>query len=175
MDHRPFEEWLLNDVRLTQVQTLELREHLRSCPQCTALARGNFALRSAPVVAPADGFALRFQARLEAQRKAQRQQSLIGLVLLAFVGTGGLLWLLSPYLPYLALPPAELASLWISNLVYLALTARALSALGSTTLNVLGSLVPTYVWVLSMALLGGMAFLWIVSFRRIRKIVQSAA
>ncbi|HEY3311037.1 MAG TPA: hypothetical protein VGK00_05290 [Anaerolineales bacterium] len=175
MDHRPFEDWLLNDARLTQAQELELREHLRTCQQCTALARGNFALRSAPVIAPADGFALRFQARLSAKRKAQRLQSLIGLILLSFVGIGGFIWLLFPYFPYLALPPGELASLWISNLIYLALTARALSAIGNTILNVLGSLVPTYIWVLSLALLGGMAFLWTISLHRVRKTVQSAA
>jgi hypothetical protein len=175
MDHRPYEDWLLDDERLTPQQDRDLRLHLRNCPACNALERANLSLRSSAVIAPAEGFRLRFQVRLAAQSKLQRRRSLIGLSLLAVVGMGGLFWLLSPYLPYLALPPAQLASLWISNLVYLALTARALSALGNTFLNVLGSLVPAYVWVLSIPLLAGLGFLWTVSFRRIGKTAQSAA
>jgi hypothetical protein len=175
MDHRPYEDWLLNDERLTPEQDRDLRIHLRSCPECAALTRGNLALRSAPVTAPAEGFALRFQVRLAAERKVQRRRSLIGLFLMGVVGVGGLVWLLSPYLPYLMLPPTQLASLWISNLVYLALTARALGVLGNTLLNVLASFVPTYVWALSLALLGGTGFLWTFSVRRVVKYSQSAA
>ena len=175
MDHRPYEDWLLDDERLTPEQDRDLRIHLRSCPECAALSRANMALRSAPATAPAEGFALRFQVRLAAERKIQRRRSLIGLFLMVVVGVGGLFWLLSPYLPYLALPPTQLASLWISNLVYLALTARVLGVLGNTLLNVLASFVPTYVWALSMALLGGTGFLWTFSFRRVGKYSQSAA
>ncbi len=175
MDHRPYEDWLLNDERLTPEQDRDLRIHLRNCPECAALSRANLALRSAPVTVPAEGFALRFQVRLAAERKVQRRRSLIGLFLMVVVGVGGLLWLLSPYLPYLALPPAQLVSLWISNLVYLALTARVVGALGNTLLNVLASFIPTYVWALSVALLGGMGFLWTFSFRRVGKYSQSAA
>lgn len=175
MDHRPYEEWLLNDERLTPDQDRDLRVHLRNCPECAALARGNLALRSAPVTAPPAGFTLRFQIRLIAQRKVERRRSLIGLSLLAIVGMSSLFWLLFPYLSYLMLPPAQLASLWFGNLVYLAMTARAFGALGNTLLNVLVSLVPSYVWLLSMLLLGGTGFLWTVSFRRIGKLLQSAA
>ena len=174
MDHRLYEDWLLDDERLTPEQDRDLRIHLRNCPECAALARGNMALRSAPVTAPAEGFALRFQVRLAAERKVQRRRSLIGLFLMVVVGVGGLLWLLSPYLPYLTLPPAQLTSLWISNLVYLALTARVLGVLGNTLLNVLASFVPTYVWALFIALLGGTGFLWTFSIRRVGKYSQSA-
>jgi hypothetical protein len=175
MDHRPYEDWLLDDERLTPEQDRDLRIHLRNCPDCAALSRSNMALRSAPVTAPAEGFALRFQARLAAERKVQRRRSLIGLFLMAVVGVGGLSWLLFPYLPYLTLPPAQLASLWLGNLVYLALAARVVGVLGITLLNVLASFIPTYVWVLSVALLGGLGFLWTFSFRRVGKYSQSAA
>jgi hypothetical protein len=175
MDHRPYEDWLLDDERLIPEQERDLRIHLRNCPECAALARTNLSLRSAPVIAPAEGFALRFQVRLAAERKVQRRRSLIGLFLMVVMGVGGLLWLLSPYLPYLTLPPAQLASLWISNLVYIALTARALGALGNALLDVLASFVPAYIWALSIALLGGTGFLWTFSFRRVGKYSQSAA
>lgn len=175
MDHRPYEDWLLNDERLTAEKDRDLRVHLRNCPECTALARANMALRAAPATAPAEGFSLRFQARLRAQRRVQQGRSLFGLFLLAVVGAGGLFWLLLPYLPFLALPPAQLAGLWISNLVYIGLTVRAMGALGSSLLNVLASLVPVYAWALMMALGTGMGFLWTVSFRRIGKFAKSAA
>lgn len=175
MDHRPYEDWLLNDERLNPEEDRDLRVHLRNCPECAALARANLTLRSAPVTNPAAGFTQRFQSRLAEQRKIQWRRSLIGLSLLAIVGTISLFWIFLPYLPYLRLPPGQLASMWISNLVYLALTARALGALGITLLNVLASLVPPYAWALSMLLLGGMGFLWTVSFRRVGKFLQSAA
>lgn len=175
MDHRPYEDWLLNDERLATDQDRDLRIHLRNCPECAALARANMALRSAPVTASAAGFTLRFQARLAAQRKVQFRRSLIGLSLLGVVGMGGLVWLLLPYLPYLRLPPGQLAGLWISNLVYLALTVRALAAMGNALLNVLVTLIPAYVWAFSLLMLGGLGFLWTISFRRVSKILQSAA
>lgn len=175
MDHRPYEDWLLNDERLAPDQDRDLRIHLRNCPECAALAKANMALRSAPVTAPAAGFTLRFQARLVAQRKVQFRRSLIGLSLLGIVGLGGLVWLFLPYLPYLRLTPGQLAGLWISNLVYLALTVRALAALGNTLLNVLVTLVPPFAWAFSLLMLGGLGFLWTISFRRAGKILQSAA
>ncbi len=175
MDHLPYEGWLLNDEHLTPEQDRNLRVHLRNCPACAGLERANLALRSAAVTAPAAGFSLRFQTRLATQRKLEQRRSLIGLFLLVVVGAGGLLWLALPYLPFLALPPTQLASLWISNLVYIGLTTRALGLLGSSLLNVLASLVPGYVWVLTMALCGGTGFLWTVSFRGVGKFAKSAA
>ena len=175
MDHRPYKDWLLNDERITPDQDRDLRVHLRNCPECAALARANLALRSAPVTAPAPGFALRFQTRLQAERKVQRRRSLLGFSVLAVVGISGVFWLLFPFLPYLSLPPTQLASLWLNNLIYIGLTARALGALGNTLLNVLAALVPPYVWVLSMLLLGGTGFLWTISIRRVSKFLQSVA
>jgi len=175
MDHRPFEDWLLNDDSLTPEQDRDLRLHLRTCPECAALERANLSLRSAAAQAPAVGFTLRFQTRLIAQRKQQRRQTLIGLFLLAAVGMGVSLWLLSPYLPYLSLSPARLASLWINNMVNFALITRAIQVLASTFFNVAVSLVPAYIWLLGIIVLGTFGFLLAVSFRWVGKMVSSAA
>jgi len=174
MDHRQYEDWLLDDERLTADQDRELRIHLRSCPTCNTLAQANLSLRSSAVIAPAPGFTLRFQVRLAAQRKVERRRTSIGLFLLAIVGISGLLWLLFPYLPYMALPPERLVSLWISNLVSLALTARALSAFGNTILSVLGSSIPTNVLVLALLVMGALGIVCSVTFRKTGKISQSA-
>ena len=167
MDHRPFEEWLLNDNRLTPEQDRDLRLHLRTCPECAALERANLSLRSAAPMLPAAGFTLRFQVRLAAQHRLQRRNTLIGSILLVLVGTGAALWLFLPYLPYLALPPDRLASLWLGSMVNFALIFRALEVLTGTLLNVAVSLVPVYVWFLLLAGLGVSGFLLAFSFRRV--------
>jgi hypothetical protein len=169
MDHRPYENWLLDDEHLTAEQERDLRTHLRNCPECAALGRGNTALRAAPVFEPAPGFALRFQVRLAAERKVQRRRSLIGWTLLALIGMGVLLTLVTPYLDYFS-SPVQLVMTLMDNLVFIGLTLRTLSLIGNTLLNVLVSFVPPYVWVLSSVLFSGMGALWIFSFRKFGKI-----
>jgi len=174
MAHQPFNDWLLDDERLTLEQNRSLRLHLRSCPDCAALARANMSLRAAPVIAPVEGFALRFQSRLTAQHKVERRRSFFGLLLLAAAGIGSLLWLLFPYLPYLLLSPARLAGSWVSHLVYIALIARTLGVLGASLFDVLFSLIPPYAWALSLILFGVLGILWMASVRKLGKYAQSA-
>jgi len=177
MDHRHYELWLLNDERLTPEQERDLRNHQRSCPTCAALARANLALRSAPVAAPTQGFALRFQTRLAAQRKVQRQRSLIGIFLLALAGVAVLTWLVLPYLSYAALPPEQIFALWVSNVVYIALVVRTVGVLGVSLINVAASFVPAYAWMLALGLFVALGFVLNVSARRVGQYmkVKSAA
>ena len=174
MDHQPYEKWLLDDERLTPEQNRDLRLHLKSCIACSALAFANLELRSAGVVAPQAGFGLRFQARLVSLQRVQSRRAWIGMFLLAFLGLTGFLWLFSPYLFFLGLPPTRLAGWWISNLVYLALAVHTLGALVNTLSGVLSALVPAYVWPLALALTCGMVFLWTVSVKKVGKSMQSA-
>lgn len=171
MVHLPYETWLLDDERLTPEQERDLRSHLRGCPDCSALARANLALRAAPMSVPANGFALRFQARLAAERKLQRQRSFLGWTLLVVMGMGFLFWLARPYMAYLSWSPLQLGITWLSNLVYLVLTMRAASLIGNTLLDVLVSFVPSYVWALALALFGGLGSLWVISFRKFGSLV----
>jgi hypothetical protein len=53
MNHRPFEDWLLDDQPLNPSQKRELDTHLRACKVCSGIAESNLALRSARVIAPA--------------------------------------------------------------------------------------------------------------------------
>jgi hypothetical protein len=175
MDHRHYEQWLLNDERLTLEQERDLRNHQRTCSECAALARANLALRSAPVAAPAEGFALRFQTRLAAERKTQRRRSMIGLFLLTLVGVSALAWLALPYLTYLRLPPQQIFALWISNLVYIALVARTVSMVGFSLLNVAASFIPAYAWMIALAVFALLSFLLNVSVRRVGQFAKSAA
>ncbi len=166
MEHRPFETWLLNDERLTPEQDRELRLHLRECNQCARIARSNLALRAAPVIAPANGFALRFQARLEAQRKVQRRRAIFGVILLALSGIGLLAWFALPYLPLLAISPADLFSTWLGMLLYLSSGTKAAGIITSTMIGALLSIVPGYIWVLCSLIFTGLTALWVMSFRK---------
>jgi len=175
MAHQHYEQWLLDDERLTPEQERDLRIHLRSCPDCAVLARANLALRAAPVVAPPRGFALRFQERLAAQRASQRRRSVIGIFLLALAGMGALVVVLLPFLPYLALGPEQLFTLWVSNLVYIAIVVRTVSAVGLTLLNVAGAFIPDYAWIVALALFFGLSFGLKASARRVAQFAKSAA
>ncbi len=78
MNHRPFEDWLLDDQPLTPQQQRDLQAHVRSCPACAAIAESNLALHATRLVSPAAGFADRFQVRLAKRRREQRWRQVIG-------------------------------------------------------------------------------------------------
>lgn len=173
MDHQFYENWLLDDERLTGEQERELRLHLRSCAQCTALARANGTLRAAPMSTPPTGFALRFQERLAAERKAQRIRNILGLTLILVVGVGVALWLVPAYLTYLSSSPAQVAAGWITNLMLAGLALRTIGQTGNTLLEATTVFVPAYVWALSLAVLTGIGFLRLFSSRRFTRFLQT--
>jgi hypothetical protein len=167
MNHRPFEDWLLDDQPLNPTQKRELDGHLRVCKVCSAIAESNLALRSARVVAPAPGFANRWQERLVATRRAQRRRTLLGTL---FFSAGGLLliaFLAGPALVSLFGSPAE----WISALVHAALfiytTTLAVAGAGSVLFRVLPGFVPPFLWLVFFSTLSGFALLWSVSIWRL--------
>jgi hypothetical protein len=172
MDHQPYENWLLDDERLTTGQERDLRIHLRNCPECAALSQANMALRAAPMSAPPVGFVLRLQVRLAAQRRAQRLRNIFGVMLILVVGMSVLFLSVPPYLVYLSSSPAQLAATWITNLVYVGVSLQDVSQNSTTLLDVIASFVPSYVWALSFALLGGSGLLWVLSSPTFSKIPQ---
>lgn len=175
MDHRPFEDWLLDDERLTPEQERDLRTHLRSCSKCAALARANQTLRAAPMSVPATGFALRFQTRLAAERRVQRRRSIMGILLLWVAGMGVLLWVAIPFLGYLQLAPWQILLAWFNEVVYITFTAHTFSVIGGTLVKILTGLIPPYTQVLSLVLFGILGSLWTVSLRWAGKYAKSVA
>jgi anti-sigma factor RsiW len=169
MEHRPYEEWLLDDERLTPEQQRDLRRHTAACPQCATLVRANLSLRSAPVARPTAGFALRFQRKLEVERKIQKRRAYIGLSLLTLVSIGILLWLITPVLPYLSLSPAQLFVTWVSTVIYLSTTMQALGTISSVLSRIVLDLVPPAAWAILLMALGGFGGLWIASLRKTTK------
>lgn len=170
MNHRPFEDWLLDDQPLDPTQKRELDAHLRTCETCRAIAESNLALRSARLVAPAPGFSARWQERLVLARRAQRRRTLLGTL---FFSIGGLLLLAilaGPMLISVIGSPAD----WISAIVMGALfaytTTMAVAEAGSVLLRVLPAFVPPFMWLVLLSTLSGLGLLWSVSiWRLVRK------
>ncbi|MBU4225914.1 MAG: hypothetical protein KKC71_08855 [Chloroflexi bacterium] len=173
MNHRPFEDWMLEDQTMTAEQKRELQAHLRMCTRCTALAEVNLALGSAKVVAPAAGFADRFQVRLEAQRQAQRKRNFWGFLILVISVMTVLLWLAWPILKVLLDSPVAFLSTWLSYLLSLWFWLQALGQAGSVLLRVIPTFVPPYVWALVAFALAGWSLLWAFSIWKFARITPS--
>ncbi len=77
MSHQPFENWILDQGELSLEERRSLRQHLEGCAQCQRLERRWGAvhqeLRARRMVAPAAGFARRWQNGL-AERRAREQR-----------------------------------------------------------------------------------------------------
>lgn len=77
LTHQPFNEWLLADEPLTVEQAQQLQEHLHSCEKCRkqqlAWMGVQHLVRATGQVAPAPGFAFRWQVRYAA-RRLERQR-----------------------------------------------------------------------------------------------------
>jgi len=173
MDHQSYETWLLDDERLTAGQERELRLHLQSCPQCAALAQSNRALRAAPMSAPPAGFALRFQARLAAERKAQRIRNISGLTLILIVGISVMLLLMPVYLTYVSSSPAQLAAKSITDLMVVGFALRSIGQTCGTPACAATAFVPPYVWALGFVLVAGIGCFWFFSSRRFTRFLET--
>jgi hypothetical protein len=174
MNHRPFEDWLLDDQPLNPTQKRELDAHLRACKVCSGIAESNLALRSARLVAPVPGFSHRWQERLVLARRAQRRRTLLGTL---FFSAGGLLllaFLTGPVLVSLIGSPAEWISAMVHALLFIYTTVMAVAEAGSVLFRVLPGFVPPFVWLVLFSTLSGFALLWSVSIWRLVRRPQGA-
>ena len=166
MNHQPFEDWLLNEKLIDPKQKLELDAHLRVCPYCSALAETGMALHSVKVVPPAAGFTSRFQARLAAQKLADRRRRLWGALLFTFGGLVMLLWIAGPYMASFLTSPAT----WITSLiewgVFLITTLQAVAQAGSVILRVMPSFLTPFGFMVLVSAFAGIGLLWTVSIWR---------
>ncbi len=119
MKHRSYEEWIMAGEPLLDEQQIQLNQHLEHCDSCQGLAKrwrqAETLIERAPVVGPAAGFALRWEARLaEDRRRKGVWQSL------AFLGLAGAGAALSLFL-FLGtwvgqVRPAPVISNWVEKL-----------------------------------------------------------
>jgi len=172
MDHRHFEEWLLNSPPLAPDQRRALDAHLRTCKTCSALAEVNLALQRVAVVNPASGFANRFQARLEVRRAEQKRRMVLGIMALVLGSLGFLIWLIFPFLSIFQVEPSQLFVLWISNLTVLFTSAQTFGQVGSVMLKVVSGLVPSFMWMIVFSAVAGSATLWSFTLWKTTKVTR---
>lgn len=166
MNHQPFEAWLLEDKVLNSAEKRDLNAHLRECKSCAALAETGLALRSARVVSPAPGFAMRFQNRLAAQKVTERRRRLWGLLALLFSGAGLFAWSIAPYALTFASNPIEWLITAASYFLFLFSSLQAFGEFLSVLARMLPVFLPPYAWMVVLSALLGMGLLWVVSIWR---------
>jgi hypothetical protein len=174
MDHRPFEDWLLNNQSLSIDEKRQLNTHLQECSSCSALAEVNLALKSVKMAEPTAGFVDRFQIRLEAQRQALRRRNFWGFLLLTLSVLSGLVWTVWPVLKSLIQSPLDLLATWLSTVVSVWASVEALFQGGRVILKVLPGFIPVYVWIVVLLVAGGWSLLWVFSLMKFTKISQGA-
>ena len=174
MDHRPFEDWLLNNQALSAEENRQLNAHLQGCSSCTALAEVNLALKSVKLVAPETGFTERFQVRLEAQKKALRRRNFWGFMVLTLSVLSGLVAITLPVLKSLIQSPVAWLASWLSTVVSIWASVEALFQGGRVILRVLPGFIPIYVWIVVLLVAGGWSLLWVLSLKKFVKIPQGA-
>jgi len=169
MNHRPFEDWLLDDQLLDPAQKRELDVHLRSCDTCSAIAESNLALRSARIVAPAAGFTSRFQERLVLARRAQRRRTIMGTLFFSLGGMLLLAFLAGPILVSMIGSPATWLSLLVRSSLFIYTTTMAVLEAGSIVFRVLPAFMPPFVWLVLLSTLSGLGLLGSVSIWRLTR------
>ncbi len=172
MNHRPFEDWLLDDQPLTPGQTRELQAHLRICTSCAALAESNLALESVRLVAPAEGFALRFQERLAESRKTAHLRQAIGALVLVIGGLGFLYGLLSPMLFEILGSPAEWITTVVAYLLYAIATVRVWTEVFMILFGVLPDFISPFGLLIGLSMIGSLSLLWTLSLWRFSRLPQ---
>lgn len=95
MKHRQFEEWILDEIDLSEDQKKELDLHLASCAGCQQLHRGweksKQMVLSSSLKTPAAGFTQRWQIfqekKLNLEKVRRFRITLLGIVMLTFFGS----------------------------------------------------------------------------------------
>ena len=174
MNHRPFEDWLLEDQPLTPEQERDLQAHLRTCTSCPAIAESNLALHSTRMARPAEGFAARFQVRLIENRKAARSRQFVGTLILILTGLAFLYWLASPIILEAIHSPAEWITTAVGYLLFMLTSMQALSEVGRVFLHILPDFVSPVGWFVIFLLVSGLGALEALSIRRFTRKPQGA-
>jgi hypothetical protein len=172
MNHRPFEDWLLDDQPLSPQQARDLQAHVRNCATCAALAESNLALHSTKLSSPATGFTDRFRVRLEKRRREQRWRQVIGTFVLVIGGVGLVYWLAGPFILAALASPASWITVSVGYFLFLLTSLQVVGEAGSILLGVFPKFISPAGWVILTAGAAGLGYLWTISIRRVARIPQ---
>jgi hypothetical protein len=169
MDHRPFEDWLLDNQLLTNDQKRQLNTHLAGCSSCTALAEVNLALKSVRLAEPDAGFVDRFQVRLTDKKIALRRRNFWGFFILSLTVGGLFTWVFWPVLQAFVQSPVNLVATWISSLVSFWASLQAILRAGMVLFKVVPGFVPSYIWAVILFAAGAWSLVWVASLIKFTK------
>ncbi len=172
MDHRPFEDWLLDNQLLTIDQKRQLNTHLQVCTSCTTLAEVNLALKSVKLAEPTAGFVNRFQVKIEARKSALRIRNIWGFVILSLIVGGLFTWVSWPVLQDLVHSPVNLLATWVSSLVSFWASLQAILRAGMVLFKVVPGFVPAYIWAVILFAAGAWSLVWVASLIKFTKYPQ---
>jgi hypothetical protein len=172
MNHRPFEDWLLDDQPLDPQQQRDLQDHLRTCVACSAIAESNIALHTTHLIAPAASFTDRFTLRLARRREEQRWQQIIGTSLLVLAGLAVTLVVAGPSLQEAFTSPAGWITAVVGYFLFLVTSLRVFSEAGAVLLRVLPGFITPAGWFVSVFAFAGLCLLWGLSIRRFGRAPQ---
>jgi hypothetical protein len=167
MNHRPFEDWLVEDRLLNDQEQRELQLHLHGCRSCAAIAESNLALHSTRWTSPAVGFSDRFNERLERWRRRQRWYQLLGTIVLVIGGLTILYAAMGGVVQQALQSPAD----WITAAgVYLVFAVESLEVLhevGRILLRDLPGFMSPVGWLVVSMGGAGLATVWAMSVRHL--------
>jgi hypothetical protein len=172
MNHRPFEDWLLNDTPITSEQKHELDTHVRTCAYCAALVETGIALKSVKKASPQAGFTARFQTRLAARKAAEQRRRALGSILFTAGGFVLLMWLASPFLATFFSAPATWITVVVDWGVFIFTTLQALGQAGSVLLQVVPDFLSPFAWMILISAVAGISLLWTISIWRFVRVPQ---
>ncbi len=167
MNHRPFEDWLLDDRPLGDQEQRDLQMHLRECRSCAAIAESNLALRSTHWIAPPAGFTARVTQRLARWHRMQRWYQMLGTLALVLGGLTVFYAFAGPAVQQALRSPAD----WITSAtIYLVLVAESLQVLtevGHILLRDLPSVMAPTAWMILIFGSACFSTIWAVAVRRL--------
>ncbi len=172
MNHRPFEDWLLDDQPLDPQQQRDLQNHLRDCVSCSAIVESNMALRGTRMLSPEPGFADRFAVRLARRCVEQRWRQVIGTVLLVLSGLGMMVILAGPAVVDALTSPSAWITAVVGYFLFVITSFRVLSEAGEVLLRVLPSFISPAGWFVTVAAFTGLLVLWAYAIRRLGRAPQ---
>ncbi len=172
MNHRPFEDWLLDDQPLTPQQERDLQAHMRGCTSCAAIAESNLALHAVRPMSPAAGFTERFQVRLAKRRRELQTRQVIGTLILVFGGLGLVYWLASPVIAEALRSPATLITAGIGYLVFILTSLQVLTEATAILLRVVPGFISPAGWVGLIVTAAGLGLVWAFSIQRLTRAPQ---
>jgi len=173
MNHRFFEQKLLQDEAFNAEEERALQEHLLDCADCAALAEVNFALRQVQMATPAEGFSERFSARLAARRKAEKRRYLFGGLILLTVSIAVLVLLASPVISASMASPSRFFINLLSNLAAAFSLMRVMGEVGQVVFRITAGFIPASGWLFTLAFWGGLTFFWLSSLQKANARVQA--